>query len=365
MIIEKLTLYNFKNYLKEEFVFSPSINLIIGKNGSGKTNLLDAIHYLSLTKSAFNFSDAQTLKKGENAFSISSSIKVFNKLSTFFYSYQSGSKKILKVNKVEYEKLSSHIGKLPVVLIAPNDTSIIREGSEERRRFFDTIICQLDPEYLQYLLKYTHNLKQRNALLKSTSHLINIDQHLVEYYNAELIKYGKYIHRIRQDFVENFLPVFKKLYFTISNGNELPDMDYVSQLHGNSFETLLSETLAKDFLFQRTTTGIHKDDYQFKIDNNVLKNFGSQGQQKSFLICLKLTQYEVIKEAKGFKPVLLLDDIFDKLDDLRIKKLLELVGQNYFGQIFITDARTERSDSYLETLPNDFSIFKIENGKQI
>lgn len=364
MVIEKITLQNFKNYENAEFRFSPSMNLITGLNGSGKTNLLDAIYYICLTKSAFNNLDSNNVRMGSDFFSIHSKILKNEVTHSILCSYTKGQKNI-KLDRVLYKKSSEHIGRFPCVLIAPNDTDLVREGSEGRRRFFDSLISQLDQDFLQDLIQYSHLLKQRNSALKIFQTSNQIDQNLIDYYNIHMLSYGKSIHETRKKFIEEFEPLFIKYYQFLSEEKEAVSLKYQSHCESISFENDFYRSLQKDILLQRTTMGIHKDDFLFAIKNTPLKNFGSQGQQKSFVIALKIAQYEIIKNKKGFMPILLLDDIFDKLDDHRINKLLSLISSSLFGQLFITDARIDRLEKYIRSISREMSIFNISNGQLI
>lgn len=363
MRIKKISLFNFKNHSSTKLSFSDGINCFVGSNGSGKTNIIDAIHYLALTKSSLNPVDSQSIKLGEDLFSIKGIIENNNSEYEVLCALQSRQKKIFKVGNKEYEKLSEHIGRFPVVLIAPNDNDIIRDSNEIRRKFFDSILSQLDSKYLQQLIRYNHFLKQRNALLKQFAQNKSFDQDLLTPYSLEIIELSKSIFNLRKKFIERFIPGFINHYQNLSEDREQVNIHYKSQATIPDFEQLFNGTVEKDLITQRTNVGIHKDEYDFQIDDNVLKKFGSQGQQKSFLIALKLTQFDILTEEKGFKPLLLLDDIFDKLDDLRIKKLIEMVANNNFGQLFITDARPERSQELLSTIGEDIRFFEVVDGK--
>lgn len=365
MLLENISLVNFKNYANLKLAFSKGVNCIVGNNGVGKTNLLDAIFYLSMTKSAFNNVDQQNIMHGEQFFSIQGSFNKAEAQWNVHCSLKSGQKKIFKKNKKVYEKISEHIGEFPVVLIAPYDTDLIREGSETRRKFFDSILSQIYPEYLKFLLQYNHFLKQRNSLLKQFADRHYFDQDLLEPYDVQLIKLGVEIFERRNAFIAEFKPVFTSHFEFLSSKKEQTDLTYNSDLFIPNYSSLFKENLKKDMLLQRTTLGIHKDDFDFSIEGNPLKKFGSQGQQKSFIIALKLAHFDLIKHIKGFKPLLLLDDIFDKLDDLRIKKLMNMVAGNSFGQIFVTDARPERTIAVFKSIDTKMRIFNIENGKLI
>lgn len=360
MQIKTLQLINFKNYEEVKLDLSARINVLVGLNGSGKTNLLDAIHYLSMTKSAFS-SDIYCIRHGEKYFSIKANFKSNRSDNEVFCAVQAGAKKILKEDANEYQKLSEHIGKYPVVLIAPDDTELVKEGSEERRRFFDSIISQLDKIYLDSLIQYNFALKQRNSLLKMFAESNSFDAIALESYDEVLIKSGDKIFKRRQSFIEEYLPVFTRFYnFLVSN--EHVDLQYTSELKTVSFLHGLGKNRQRDLLMQRTNFGIHRDDYQFNLGNGDLKRLGSQGQQKSFIIALKLAQFEIIKRYKNLKPILLLDDIFDKLDDFRIEKLLELIKNDELGQLFITDARPQRTSAMLRHINVSANIFQVDEG---
>ncbi len=362
MNIKKLDLINFKNYEDLSIRFSDKINCIVGPNGSGKTNILDAIYYLSMTKGAHNTIDSQNVKIGTPYFSIKGQFDFQNKTKEVICYFQEGSKKSFKVDKQDYERLAEHIGKFPVVIITPYDTDVIREGSETRRKFFDSIMCQLEADYLNHLLKYNHNLKQRNAALKQFNKSRKVNHDLLEQYDQVLISYGTKIHEARIDFLKEFMPAFLKNYAFITNNHEQVEIKHDSNLYETNFNELLKSTHNKDVMLERTTLGIHKDDFKFLIDGQPLKKFGSQGQQKSFSIALKLAQYQIIKEKLRLQPILLLDDIFDKLDTARIKKLLQLVIDKTFGQVFITDARVERTMAMMQEFNLDAYFIYIENG---
>ena len=363
MHLEKLTLFNFKNFQDEELFLSPKTNCFLGDNGVGKTNLLDAIHYLSLTKSAFNAIDNQNILEGQSQFVVRGVFKHQDKQSEIACGVQVGQRKIVRVNNVEYEKLSQHIGQFPVVLIAPIDTNIILGGGEERRKFFDSIICQFDPQYLEALMRYNHFLKQRNRALKNFMDGKAVDHDLLEPYNNYLLDLGTSIHKKRRDFTARYRHLFRSFYRTISEDKEPADLFYSSQLSQENFVELFTGSLDRDMALGRTTLGVHKDDYHFTITDKPLKKFGSQGQQKSFVVSLKLTQFQIIEKEKDFKPILLLDDIFDKLDDKRVGKLLSMVSQESFGQIFITDARPERTKEAILDLGITAKYFTIDDGK--
>ncbi len=361
MFIENIHLLNFKNYEALELDFCEDINCIVGPNGIGKTNLLDAIYYLCMTKSAFYSNEGLNIKH-EAQFFLNKGIfndKSLPKKQVIQCTYKQGGKKVISLNKVEYEKLSLHIGKFPCVLITPYDTDLVREGSEIRRKFFDNTISQTNPDYLEALIKYNHYLKQRNNLLKQFAERKHTDLALLETYNAFLCPLAKKIHACRQAFITAFKPIFIQYYKKLSAENEITSIQYESKLSEIDFDILLKQNLQKDLIMQRTTAGIHRDDYIFNMEKFPLKKVGSQGQQKSYVIALKLAQYEWISNEKQIKPILLLDDIFDKLDDKRITQMLEIISGENFGQIFISDARPERSEKLLEKMGRNVRFFHI------
>jgi DNA replication and repair protein RecF len=361
MQLQTLQLVNFRNYGEINIDLSAKINVLVGTNGSGKTNLLDAIYFLSLTKSAISSSDNFCIRLGEQFFFIKGRFKLDKYVNEISCAVQNGSKKIIKEGGSEYQKLSDHIGKYPVVLIAPDDTELVKEGSEERRKFFDSIISQLDRAYLEALMQYNHILKQRNSLLKMFAESGGMDAVALETYDHHLTELGNNIFRKRKDFLEEFKPVFRQFYNLIVD-HENAEVEYATDLIKTGFHEGLIKNRQRDLLLQRTCFGIHRDDYQFTLGPGDLKKLGSQGQQKSFIIALKLAQFEIIKRHKKFKPILLLDDIFDKLDDQRIARLLEMIKKDELGQLFITDARPDRTSALLEQINVSASIFKVENG---
>ncbi|HEY0653565.1 MAG TPA: DNA replication/repair protein RecF [Chryseosolibacter sp.] len=361
MFLTSIHLINFKNYDEVKIDFSPKVNVLVGKNGGGKTNLLDAIHYLSLTRSAF-CADNFVTRMGEQFFFVKGLFGSSRNSSEVSCSSQAGSKKVFREGSNEYAKLSDHIGKYPIVLIAPDDTELVKEGSEERRKFFDSIISQLDRQYLEALIQYNYALKQRNSLLKMFAETNAFDPIALESYDQVLIKAGDVIFKKRKEFILEFSPVFQKFYSFIV-ADEKAVLEYRSELEKTDFQTGLNSNRQRDLYLQRTNFGIHRDDFHFLLGGGELKKLGSQGQQKSFIIALKLAQFEVLKNHKGFKPILLLDDIFDKLDDSRIGKLLDLIKREELGQLFITDARPDRTRELLTQIQVSATIFTVEKGQ--
>ena len=365
MHIEKLSLFNFKNYEDITLDFSEKVNCLVGVNGSGKTNILDAIYYLSLTKSAFNNIDSQNIKFGERAFHIKGLFMLEEKQYAVTCGVQEGAKKSFRIDKKEYDRITEHVGRFPVVLIAPNDVDIIREGSEVRRKFFDTIICQIDNQYLENLIKYNQLLKQRNSILKNTAYKAKVDYDLINVYDDQLISLSRSLYNVRSRFIADYIHIFAEHYRRIADDRELASIKYKSDVGDEDYEERFKNNLKRDLALERTTMGVHRDDYRLNIENRPLKKFGSQGQQKTFLVAMKMAHFDIIKDVKGYKPILLLDDIFDKLDTYRIKQLVKMIADDAFGQIFITDAREERTKSVLRELNMEASFFRIEKGKRI
>jgi DNA replication and repair protein RecF len=362
MWLKNITLLNFKNYSDANVSFSKTVNAFVGDNGAGKTNLLDAIHYLCLCKGYFNPIDTQQIKTNEDLFMIQGDFERLEKNEKITCGVKRNQKKQFKRNKKEYDKLANHIGLFPLVMISPYDTNIIMEGSEERRRFIDNVISQTDSFYLDELILYNKHLLNRNALLKQIAITKSYDPSLLEIYNDQLVESGLKIFVKRQEFMVHFIPLFNKYYDFLTEGNEEVGLQYQSQLTDTGFEQLLLQSVEKDKVLERTTTGIHKDELVFTISEMPLKKFGSQGQQKSFVIALKLAQYAYLQKHKGFKPLLLLDDIFDKLDDNRVSKLMEMVSHHDFGQIFITDTGKDRVLTIFEKIATPLTVFEVNKG---
>lgn len=362
MILHRLTLLNFKNYGSATLDFDKGVNCFTGNNGSGKTNLLDAIHYLAMTKSYFHSSDIQNIKHGEQIFVLQGEFDIEGGKENIFCGLKINQKKQFKRENKEYARMSDHIGLLPVVMIAPVDHALITEGSEDRRRFIDSIISQVDKGYLDDLIHYNRILAQRNALLKQLSKDSKQDIKSITVWNEQLVIYGQRIFEMRELFLQEFIPVFISNYKFLSDGNEEVSIAYNSHLHDGDFALQLENNLQKDLVLQFTTKGIHKDDLEFKIFDHPVKRIGSQGQQKTFLLALKLAQFDFLAKKKHTKPVLLLDDIFDKLDDSRVKKLMELVVKNTFGQLFITDTHPERLKTIFNSIDVDVKVFPVISG---
>jgi DNA replication and repair protein RecF len=363
MYLKKLALTNFKNYEINELGFSPKINCFVGNNGVGKTNILDAIHYLSLTKSFFNSIDSISIRHGEDYFIVQGTFARDVEEDQIYCAFQKQKQKILKRNGKEYQKLSDHVGRYPVVMISPADSALITEGSEDRRKFMNKIISQYNAEYLDSVLRYSKVLQQRNKLLKDMNVSGKTDPDILSIWDAQLVKYGTYVYNERNTLVNELIPVFQEYYSMISAGREKVKLQYKSHLSEGNYAEALVNSLAKDRYLEYTTVGIHKDDLLLEMNDYSVKSLGSQGQQKSYLVALKLAKFDYIKRKAGFSPILLLDDIFDKFDAERVEQIIRLVGNHRFGQIFITDTQQNRLHDILSTLNTDYKLFRIaDNG---
>lgn len=363
MYLQQLSVINFKNYAEAELSFSDGVNAFTGDNGAGKTNLLDAIHYLSLCKSYFNPIDSQQIKQGADFFIINGNFNKNNKHEKIACAVKRNQKKQFKHNKKDYERLADHIGLFPLVMISPYDTSIITEGSEDRRKFIDNVLSQTDHHYLDEVIAYNKVLNSRNAFLKMIADTGRYDPHLLEVMDEQLITAGNSIFKKRKAFMEGFTDIFNQHYQFLTEDAEKVELIYESQLLQDDLSALLKKSIERDRALERTTAGIHKDDLQFIIHGMPMKKFGSQGQQKSFLIALKLAQYTFLTRQKGFKPLLLLDDIFDKLDDKRVTKLMQMVSDNDFGQVFITDTSINRVQNIFTAMDVPIKLFKVKGGE--
>ncbi len=359
MYLQKISVVNFKNIDSQSFDFQEKINCFVGNNGVGKTNVLDAIYYLSFTKSYFNAVAIQNIKHGEGFFMIEGDYFLNDRNEKIVCSLKKGQKKVLKRNDKAYSKFSEHIGQFPLVIISPADRDLVTEGSETRRKFIDGVISQQNKTYLQDLISYSKVLSQRNALLKYFAANRTFDALNLSVYNEQLSEYGTRIYNVRKAFLEQFIPIFNQKYQIISGDKEQVNLNYKSQLHDFLMTDLLKKSLEKDKILQYTTSGIHKDDLSFEIGEYPIKKFGSQGQQKSYLIALKLAQFEFIKQQSNVLPILLLDDIFDKLDENRVSQIIDLVNNDEFGQIFITDTHADRTENILKQGSKAYQIFQL------
>ena len=359
MFLKELSLTNYKNFESLKFSFDTKIICFVGLNGVGKTNILDSIYHLSYTKSYFNPIPSQNIKHGETFFFISGKYMIDDKEENILVSLKKGDKKIIKRNNKLYKKFSDHIGKIPLVLISPDDRNLIIEGSETRRKFIDGIISQNDKEYLNNLIDYNKTLKQRNALLKMFYDNSDSIRKTIDIYDRQLSSDAQKIYDKRREFLNEFIPIFKSRYKELSNDKENVEIKHSSDISPDqNLYKLLKNNLEKDLRFQYTTKGIHKDDLNLSLDNFPIKKYGSQGQQKTFLIAMKLAQFDYLSKLDS-KPILLLDDIFDKLDDSRVKQIINLVNQEKFNQIFISDTNKTRSENIIKKVNKSYKIFEI------
>lgn len=363
MHLERLKLTQFKNYETQEIICSPRLNAFVGMNGMGKTNLLDAIYYLCMCKSHFGTRDGDVVQHQQDFFRLEGYFIKSEKHERVVAKVIPRKRKEFERNGVAYAKLSEHIGLLPVVFIAPDDTYLVREGSESRRRFLDNTLSQLDRVYLRALILYNKILKQRNAALKEFAAQRYFDPTLLSIYDEQLLAPAATIYESRTNWMEIFNPIFQRYYGVISAQKETVGVRYRSQLSTATMEALLVQASEKDRILQRSTAGIHRDELVFTIDNYPLKKFSSQGQLKSFVLALKLAQYELLRRDTSIPPLLLLDDIFDKLDRARVRQLLQLIIDKNFGQIFITDTHKHRLAEIIDGFGTDYRIFTVENGQ--
>ena len=359
MFLKRLSILNFKNIQAKEFIFTPKINCFVGNNGVGKTNSLDAIYHLGMGKSYFNPSATQNIAFGEEFYLLEGTFNREKREEIVVCSVKKGQKKIIKRNGKTYERIADHIGNFPVVIVSPADRDLITEGSEERRKFLDGVISQINNSYLQNLINYNKVLAQRNSLLKYFFENKTYDDTTLSIYDEQLSFYGNTIYEERINFINHFIPLFQYQYETISKGNENVTLRYESSLSNKKFIDLLLENRQKDLSAQYTTQGIHKDDLIFEIERNPIKKFGSQGQQKSFLIALKFAQYQIIKNQTNITPILLLDDIFDKLDSSRVSQIISLVSEENFGQVFIFDSDLMRTENIVKKILNEYTLIEF------
>ena len=359
----KIVLTGYRNYESQTFHFDQRIVGICGLNGKGKTNLLDAINYVCFTKSYFSKTDALNIFFGAEGFRLEAELQNEKtpgiKAQKIVCIYRSSLKKEFYLDDVAYVKFSHHIGKFPCVMIAPDDIEIITGGSEERRKFLDTLISQVDAEYLQQLIIYNKVLQQRNSFLKNESFQLNFDAQLLDALDAQLIKPCEYIYQTRKEFCEKLVPLVKEFYKEISGNNEVISLAYSSYLNDNDLSKLLVSSRQKDILTQRTNAGIHKDELIFLLNENSFKTMASQGQRKSLLFACKLAEFEMLRSIKGFSPLLLLDDVFEKLDGMRMKNLLQYVCKKNSGQVFITDTHKERLEHALSEFVSHVQIIEL------
>jgi DNA replication and repair protein RecF len=357
--LKQLSLVNYKNFESGEFEFDHKINCFVGNNGIGKTNILDSIYHLALGKSYFNPIASQNITHGKDFFLLEGTFEKNGREEKVVCSLKRGSKKMIKRNGKVYERLSDHIGLLPLVMISPSDRDLILEGSETRRKFMDGVISQSNADYLRALIRYNKVLAQRNSLLKFFALNNTFDGETLAVYDQQLDLLGSSIFKERLSFLEAFVPIFREQYQSISGGNELVNLRYQSSLQEGELIDQLRHNLNRDRALQYTSIGIHKDDLLFEISDHPIKKFGSQGQQKSYLISLKFAQFHLIKKQEKTTPILLLDDIFDKLDENRVAHIITLVKDENFGQIFISDTHPERTENVVRAIHQSYKIFKL------
>ncbi|RRD03011.1 DNA replication/repair protein RecF [Prevotella sp. OH937_COT-195] len=361
MILKKLSILNYKNIAEAELELSPKMNCLVGNNGEGKTNLLDAVYYLSFCRSAGTNIDSHVIRHGEDFFMLQGIYERENGNEEQVYcGMKRGTKKHFKRNKKEYRKLSEHIGLLPLIMISPSDTILIDGGSEERRRLMDVVISQYDSNYLESLNRYGKALMQRNSLLKLE---VEPDAALLDIWEEQMAREGELLYDKRKDFIESMSPVFRHIYQRISEGKEQVSLHYVSHCQRGSLIDVIRRDRQKDRIMGYSLHGVHRDDIEMMIGDYLIKREGSQGQSKTFVTALKLAQLLFLKNKVGTAPMLLLDDIFDKLDAGRVEQIIRLVGTEDFGQIFITDTNRSHIDKILESSGTDYCLFKVENGK--
>ena len=357
--LKKISIINYKNIVDKEYNLDPKINCFVGNNGVGKTNILDSIYHLALGKSYFKLRNDQLINKNEDFMVIDGLFDLNSKKENIICSIKRGDKKILKRNGKTYKKFSDHVGLIPVVLISPYDNDLINEGSSERRKFIDSIISQNNKEYLINLISYSRVIQNRNSLLKQYNKSVDFDLDTIKIYDDQIIKLSEPIFKARKNFFNEFKDIVIEKYDQISENHEKISIEYKSDLFDSEIKNLIENSFQKDVILQYTSSGIHKDDFIFNLDGSRIKKFGSQGQQKSFLIALKLAQFEYLKNKTGNSPILLLDDIFDKLDLIRVKRIVEIVNSTNFGQLFLSDTDRERIEKVLSSLNLSSKIFDV------
>lgn len=358
MYLKKIALLNFKNIPQEELVLCPGINCLVGDNGAGKTNVVDAVYYLSMCKSSLQMTDSQSILHGADFFLAEGQYTTdAGKSETVVCSYSRKGGKVLKRNGKEYERLSDHVGLIPAVIVSPADSALISDAADERRRYLNAFISQLDRAYLGSVMRYNAVLAERNRLLKTRP-----DETMLQIYDMQLCEHGGVIHARRKEFAERLQPVVAAYYRILSGDREQVELHYKSELNERSFEEILRDARQKDLVNEFTTAGIHRDDLVLRIGGYPLRKYGSQGQQKSFLIALKLAQYAIVAEWKGERPILLLDDLFDKLDAGRVEQLIRLVSDETFGQILITDCNPTRLRRILDKAGSEYALFRVTEG---
>lgn len=360
MILKRISILNYKNLEQVELSFSPKLNCFFGQNGLGKTNLLDAVYFLSFCKSAGNPIDSQNICHDADFFVIQGFYEAADGTPEEIYcGMKRRQKKQFKRNKKEYTRLSDHIGFLPLVMVSPADSELIAGGSDERRRFMDVVISQYDKEYLDALIRYNKALVQRNTLLKSEQ---PVEEELFLVWEEMMAQAGEVVFRKREAFIREFIPIFQSFYSFISQDREKVGLSYDSHARDASLLEVLKESRARDQIMGYSLRGVHKDELNMLLGDFPIKREGSQGQNKTYLVALKLAQFDFLKRTGTTVPLLLLDDIFDKLDASRVEQIIKLVAGDSFGQIFITDTNREHLDRILHKVGSDYKMFRVEQG---
>ncbi|MBQ2784737.1 MAG: DNA replication and repair protein RecF [Alistipes sp.] len=358
MILDTLSIINFKNIADEQLKLSEQVNCFVGDNGAGKTNILDAVHYLALARSMHTITDAQSVRHSEDAFLLDGRFRRDDgRPEQVVCSYTRRGGKTLKRNGKEYERLSEHVGGFPIVVVSPADSALISDSAEERRKYVNRFISQIDRGYMAQLIRYNTTLQERNRLLKA-----NPSEEMLLIYDGMLSASADVLFKRRQEVIAQMRPIVEEYYAMLSDERETIGMEYRSELQNSTLAELLLASRKRDFINEFTTVGVHRDDVLFSIGGYPLRKFGSQGQQKSFLIALKLAEYRLLTERVGDKPILLLDDLFDKLDMRRVSQLLRLVGGEMFGQILITDCNKHRLQRTLSEAGVEYELFHIAEG---
>lgn len=359
MQLNTLSLINYKSFSTADFELDAKINCFVGNNGVGKTNVLDAIYHLAFAKSYFNPITIQNITHGADFFMVNGRFEKAGVQENVVVSAKKGSKRVVKRNGKTYDKISEHIGLIPLVIISPADRDLITEGSDTRRKFLDGVISLDNSKYLNTLISYNKIVQQRNALLKYFNANRTFDSAALEVYDFQMLGLGAVIFETRMQFLEKFTPIFKKYYREISKTEEEVHIDYKSDFRDSIPAEVLKKAQQKDLQLQYSSVGTHKDDLIFTLNGYPIKKYGSQGQQKSFLTALKLAQFEFIKQESGTVPILLLDDIFDKLDESRVSQIINMVNDEQFGQLFISDTHPERTEQVIKETNQSYKIFKL------
>ena len=362
MYLERISILNFKNIAEAELAFSANVNCLVGDNGTGKTNLIDAVWYLSMSKSSTGLTDGQSIRHGEDFFMLDGrySLREGEQREAVVCSFRRGSGKVIKRNGKEYDRITEHIGLLPIVMVSPGDTALIHESGDERRRFLNSFLSQTDREYLTAIMKYNHLLQERNRLLKNG--IGGGFGEVLEVLDMQLAENGTLVHRKRAEMIERLAPKVAEYYALLSSDREAVEVSYKSELTERPFEELLAASMERDRICGFTNCGVHRDDMRLEILGFPIRKYGSQGQQKSMLLALKLAQFDLIRELRGVKPILLLDDVFDKLDMERVEQLISMVSSDRFGQIFITDCNKVRLEGILAKMTENYKLFSVSAG---